>query len=429
MASPLEVVAAKISAEVATVTRLLQECGAPAPSFAESSAVVVGTNTKPANEAALLKARNELINAAHDLLRLAQGPVDHLVTLAYAAVDTANLATVVRFEIPQKVPFGSTISLADLATATGLDENVLTRTVRYAITNGIFIEPEPGQIAHTAASATLAKNKSLHDMTVFNSGFSTRIVVSLADALKMQGQPNAPEAAFNVSYPGYVNLFDYMAKNPEASQGYFNYLDGRGKLPRYAVDNVVRSWDWESVASGIIVDVGGASGYNSIALARHLPRAKFYVEDINVEGLKMGRETVAQDPDLQQRITFTEHDFFEPQPVQADVYFFRHVLHDWSDADCVRILRALLPALKDGARVLVSEGVMPEPPATRSALLEDKQVRIDDHVMLAAHVARERSVEEYTKLFEIADDGFSFVAVHNKPGVHNSLIEYKFTKQ
>jgi 6-hydroxytryprostatin B O-methyltransferase len=155
------------------------------------------------------------------------------------------------------VPSGTTISLPDLAAATGLDEDVLTRTVRYAITNGIFSEPEPGQIAHTATSATLAKNKNLHDMTVFNSGFSTRIVVSLADTLKAQQekQPTAPEEAFNLSYPGYVNLFDYMGKHPDASQGYFNYLDGRSQLPRYAVGNVVQSWDWASVGSGTIVDV------------------------------------------------------------------------------------------------------------------------------------------------------------------------------
>lgn len=144
----------------------------------------------------------------------------------------------------------------------------------------------------------------------------------------------------------------------------------------------------------------------------------------------MGRRIIAQDADLQQRITFREHDFFHPQPVQADVYFFRHVLHDWSDADCIRIIQALVPALKDGARVLVSEGVMPEPPATRSALLEDKQVRIDDHVMLAAHVARERSVEQYTRLFQAAHPGFELVGVSgNAVGVHHSLVEYKFTRR
>jgi hypothetical protein len=50
--------------------------------------------------------------------------------------------------------------------------------------------------------------------------------------------------------------------------------------------------------------------------------------------------------------------------------------------------------------------------------------------MLAAHVARERSVAEYTKLFAAASEGYLFVGVAPRaPGVHNSLLEYKFTKQ
>lgn len=82
MATPLEQLAASISADVATVTQLLQARGEPAPSFDETSAVTIGkTTAKP--DTALLEARNRLINAAHDLLRLAQGPVDHIVTLAY----------------------------------------------------------------------------------------------------------------------------------------------------------------------------------------------------------------------------------------------------------------------------------------------------------------------------------------------------------
>jgi 6-hydroxytryprostatin B O-methyltransferase len=89
----------------------------------------------------------------------------------------------------------------------------------------------------------------------------------------------------------------------------------------------------------------------------------------------MGSASVSKDLDLSSRVSFMQYDFFTPQTVQADVYFFRHVLHDWSDADCERILKSLLPALKDGARILLSEGVMPSAAARRSALLEDKQVR------------------------------------------------------
>lgn len=77
---------------------------------------------------------------------------------------------------------------------------------------------------------------------------------------------------------------------------------------------------------------------------------------------------------LASRITFEEQDFFKRQPTTADIYIFRHILHDWSDADCLRILRALVPALKDGAKVLISEAVVPEEVATRSATLDQKQV-------------------------------------------------------
>ncbi|PCG89501.1 Winged helix-turn-helix transcription repressor DNA-binding [Penicillium occitanis (nom. inval.)] len=430
--STLEEVAAAISADVKIVSELLRERGEALPTFSEEDAVVIKSEESEDDKTAtLLQARNRLINAANDLLQLARGPVDHVVSLGYGATDTANLAAVTRFEIPQNVPSGKSISLTDLASATGLSEDHLTRIVRYAIANGIFSEPEPGQIAHTAASATLAKNKNLHDMTLFNSGFSTRIVVGLADALKAQQekQENVPGAAFNLAYPGYVNLFDYMSKNPTASQEYFSYLDGRSQLSRYAVWKVAKSWDWASLGSGTIVDVGGSSGHASIALANSFSAAKFVVQDVNVEGLEMGRASISGNSDLESRITFQEHNFFTPQPVEAAVYFFRHILHDWSDEDCIRIIQSLLPALQDGSQVMLSEGVMPEPPALRSVVLEDKHVRIDDHVMLAAHNARERSVQQYVKLFEAASSGFSFAGVYGHGvGVHHTLVVFEYKK-
>ena len=164
------------------------------------------------------------------------------------------------------MPYGSTISLADLTTQTGLPEDVLARTVRYAITNGIFAEPTPGQFAHTAASATLAKNKGLHDMAMFNGGFSTRVTVNLADTLKLQQEkgPDGPVCSFNVAYPNEATLFGYLGKNPDESRVFFDMLDGRSQLPRYAIGNVSKSWDWAAVGSGTIVDVSTPSSFQHI---------------------------------------------------------------------------------------------------------------------------------------------------------------------
>ena len=50
--------------------------------------------------------------------------------------------------------------------------------------------------------------------------------------------------------------------------------------------------------------------------------------------------------------------------------------------------------------------------------------------MLAAQVARERSVEQYTKLFELADPGFSLDSVsERRAGVHHTLIAYTYKKR
>lgn len=43
--------------------------------------------------------------------------------------------------------------------------------------------------------------------------------------------------------------------------------------------------------------------------------------------------------ELRDRVSFAEHDFFTEQPIKdAEVYFFRWILHDWGDEDAVRIL-------------------------------------------------------------------------------------------
>lgn len=60
------------------------------------------------------------------------------------------------------------------------------------------------------------------------------------------------------------------------------------------------------------------------------------------------------------------HETFTEQPVSADVYMFRFVFYDWSDAYVVKILRQLIPALKPGARIIISDSNLPE----RNTLLE-----------------------------------------------------------
>ena len=63
-------------------------------------------------------------------------------------------------------------------------------------------------------------------------------------------------------------------------------------------------------------------------LARKFPELNITVQDLP----KVKPVFEANLPeDVKDRVSFVEHDFFQPQPVQADFYIFKMILHDWPD--------------------------------------------------------------------------------------------------
>lgn len=129
--------------------------------------------------------------------------------------------------------------------------------------------------------------------------------------------------------------------------------------PGLEMTHILEALRWESLVDGVVVDVGGSYGSICVTLARNHPSLKFIVQD-RPEVIVAGRQQLPQE--LDDRVTFLEHDFFDDQPVRgADVYILRWILHDWSDQYAIKILRALIPALKEGAKVLINEIILPEP--------------------------------------------------------------------
>ncbi|KAL2795457.1 hypothetical protein BJX66DRAFT_337016 [Aspergillus keveii] len=149
------------------------------------------------------------------------------------------------------------------------------------------------------------------------------------------------------------------------------------------------------------------------------------------------------------QLTFQPHNFFTPQPVSthgADVYLLRQILHDWSDKYAVRILRALIPGLKPGTKIIVNErivagrfeaacslgsvegegegeGVGNRCEAKSSAhYLVEREMRDYDLYMLAFQNARERTRAEWECLFTTADERFHLTAVRQPAGIKKSTL-------
>ena len=123
--------------------------------------------------------------------------------------------------------------------------------------------------------------------------------------------------------------------------------------------HLVSGYDFTSIGQGVFVDVGGSHGYVSIAIAQTYPNIRCIVQDLPAT-VTSGKSRLPKE--FKEQVSFMVHDFWTEQPVKdADIYYFRWIFHDWSDSYSVKILRQLIPALKNGARVLVNDICMPPP--------------------------------------------------------------------
>jgi SAM-dependent methyltransferase len=154
-------------------------------------------------------------------------------------------------------------------------------------------------------------------------------------------------------------MFDFFEDHPERMSRFKDAMSFLstflGLEPSYAV----KAYDWASLGKATVVDVGGSHGLVCIALAKEFSDLQFVVQDLP----KVIEDAKTKSPaELSDRVTFQAHDFFEEQPVKnADIYYFRWILHDWSDKYSAKILQALIPALKPGARLLFSERCLEKP--------------------------------------------------------------------
>lgn len=150
---------------------------------------------------------------------------------------------------------------------------------------------------------------------------------------------------------------------------------------------VAAAYDLRSART--VVDVGGGTGGLTVALLEanaHLHGVVHDLPDVAARAERtLGRAGLAH------RAEVSGGSFFESVPRGADAYLLSYVLHDWTDDDCVRILRTVAAAMTAGARLLVVENVLPtgdEPHPGRTL----------DLLMATLTHGRERTEEEYRRL-------------------------------
>jgi len=230
-------------------------------------------------------------------------------------------------------------------------------------------------------------------------------------------------------------MFEFFEDHPERMSRFKDAMSFLQTLPGLEPSYAVKAYDWASLGKATVVDVGGSHGLVCIALANEFPELQFVVQDLP----KVIEDAKAKSPpEPAHHVTFMAHDFFEEQSVKdAEVYYFRWILHDWSDKYCIKILRALIPALKTGARLLFSERCRARcRPARRSGIgtchalsvyadVTDTN-RDSDITMMATSNSLERDEEDWKALLAAADANFTLEEVRRTPGAKLDLIVVKW---
>ncbi|KEF59104.1 uncharacterized protein A1O9_03948 [Exophiala aquamarina CBS 119918] len=338
------------------------------------------------------------------------------------------MAVIVHFNFADHVPEQGHITFGDLATRTQLHVERVRRILRCAVAHRVFCEEPLGYISHSAISKSLLK-PGLKAWLGHQFEEMLPSSAKLVDAFEMY--PNVDddrETAFSVAFSGQdrTTYWEVLEKTPWKVKRFcdaLEYISTSGGAGDFRT--LVSCYDWKKLGAGKLVDVGGSTGRVSIAIAELAdPAMDFVIQDLpEVEAEALN--TIPEN--LRERMVFQPHDFFKPQPtLEAHVYMYRQILHDWPDGKVVEILKALIPALNSGDYLLLIESVQPDPQTLPNSI--DRLIYAADLLMMAKHNSKERTLDMWKDLLRRASANFVLenVISPEDAGAQGAIIEVRW---
>lgn len=179
------------------------------------------------------------------------------------------------------------------------------------------------------------------------------------------------------------DAWEWYQQRPETISVFNETLQSLSAVITPAVST---GYDWSRLA--LIADIGGGIGTQLAAILNAHPSCR---------GVLFDQPSVIQPA--------PEHDRMD--------CILRWIIHDWADAPALAILTNIRKAMKPGARLLLIEEIVPEPPKPTMGMW------LDPH-MLVLHNGRERTRSEYASRYERA--GFDLEEVVPTASPHSIII-------
>jgi hypothetical protein len=267
--------------------------------------------------------------------------------------------------------------VAELAVTCGADPGALYRVLRLLAAHGVFVEQDGRHFAHSDMSRTLRSDHPTRTRAAVRMLGSDGMYRALG-ALPVSLATGAPSWDAAMGEP----MFDWLSHEPEAASLFNDAMIGihGGEPPAVAAAYPF---------AGTVIDVGGGSGNMIVNVLHQHPQARGVVYDMPHVVVEAQRRLDAEG--LSGRARVEGGSFFDGVPAFGDLYILSHIIHDWDEERCVRILRHCREAKAAGGKVLLVEMVVPPANVPHPA-------KMLDIVMLAVPGGQERTADEYRDL-------------------------------
>ncbi|GKZ79986.1 hypothetical protein AnigIFM56816_004195 [Aspergillus niger] len=316
--------------------------------------------------------RIDALEKATQLVRALEKPRDAILKLAYTP--TALMAVKVAHDMkvfPVLAKTTSPVSVSELAALKPADPLLVERMMRLCVAFGFAAEPAPGQYLPTAVTKEMVNRTS----------------VGVVESLFCEFLPTVQKT------PEYLQVTGYPLAR------FNNFTEGqRADRPHWAdwlpvQDRVLADAD-SNPDRALIVDIGGGRGHDLLGFKKRFPGApgKLVLEDLPVV---IDEVRGAQDLDGANIVPVKYNFFTEQQPVKgARVYYFKNVMHDWSDEKARIILNYVVEAMEPGySKLIMEEYIVPDQNASAIHGMTDVAVMVFCSGL-------ERTTQQWTRLLD-----------------------------
>jgi len=363
------------------------------------------------------EAHGALVLSAMKLLNAIRGPVDsvsvHSENAAYSGAVRALLEMGVFDALPKD---GSSMNATDLAEKLNVDQALLIRLMRCATFAGPFAETAPEEYAHTPHSL-IYQVPAIRGVTKLMIDEFAPVQLQLAGYFKENAWQN-PTSETNNPYTfahrtNGKTIWEHLAQYSDRAQVFNNGMAAQVHATSWNITIYPFAEELSKITTNdetvLLVDIGGGKGHATKNI-RSLTR--------EIKGRVILQDLPRVIEDISEPLSGVEkmgYDFFTPQPIKgALIYYIRRCLHDWSDGECVKILKVIGAAMVPGvSRVLIAEMVVP-------ASNVDSETCWMDLTMMAISGC-ERTKKQWEDILDAA--GLKLSRIFGAPGTNHAVVE------